>query len=75
MHDGRAFRESGLAELFAGRMHADGGPGGFADTAGTGLMVPERRTSPDQPLSEHIRAFNETIASHCACMERVIAAQ
>jgi hypothetical protein len=33
MHDARAFHESGLAEPFAGRMRADGGPGGFADTA------------------------------------------
>ncbi|MDI1463433.1 transposase [Catellatospora sp. KI3] len=75
MHDARAFRESGLADVFTGRMHADGGPGGFADTAytGTGLMVPKRRTGPDQPFSEHLRAFNKTIASRRACVERVIA--
>jgi hypothetical protein len=75
MHDARAFRESGLAEVFVGRMHTEGGPGGFADTAytGTGLMVPKRRTGPDQPLSEHTRAYNKAIASHRACVERVIA--
>jgi DDE superfamily endonuclease len=33
MHDARAWRDSGLADMFAGRMHTDGGPGGFADTA------------------------------------------
>jgi hypothetical protein len=74
MHDARAWRESGLAEAFTGRMHADGGPGGFADTAytGTGLMVPKRRSGP-APLSEHTRAFNKAIASRRACVERVIA--
>ena len=43
MHDARAWRESGLAALFTARMHTDGGPGGFADTAytGTGLMRPQ----------------------------------
>jgi hypothetical protein len=35
MHDARAWRESGLAQRFHGRLHADGGPGGFADTAST----------------------------------------
>lgn len=74
MHDARAWRESGLAALFTDRLHADGGPGGFADTAytGTGLMVPKRRTGPE-PLSEHIREFNKAIASRRACVERVIA--
>lgn len=54
MHDARAFREPGLAEVFASRIHADGGPGGFADTTytGTGLTVPKRRIGSDQPLSE-----------------------
>ncbi len=44
MHDARAWRESGLAQRFASRLHADGGPGAFADTGyiGTGLLVPER---------------------------------
>ena len=74
MHDARAWRESGLAALFAGRMHTDGGPGGFADTAytGTGLMVPKRRTGPE-PLSTSIREYNKAIASRRACVERVIA--
>jgi hypothetical protein len=45
MHDAKAWRESGLAQRFEGRLHADGGPGGFADTAytGTGLCVPDRK--------------------------------
>ncbi|WP_144120925.1 transposase family protein, partial [Catellatospora sichuanensis] len=45
MHDAKAWRESGLATRFEGRLHADGGPGGFADAAytGTGLCVPHRR--------------------------------
>jgi transposase len=74
MHDARAFRESGLAALFNGRMHTDGGPGGFADTAytGTGLMVPKRRTGTD-PLNTEIRAFNKAIASRRASVERAIA--
>jgi len=36
MHDARAWRESGLAQRFVGRLHADGGPGGFADSGYTG---------------------------------------
>jgi predicted XRE-type DNA-binding protein len=74
MHDARAWRESGLADRFSGRMHDDGGPGGFADTAytGTGLMVPKRRTGP-QPLSSSIRDYNRAIASRRASVERVIA--
>jgi Helix-turn-helix of DDE superfamily endonuclease/DDE superfamily endonuclease len=35
MHDAKAWRASGLAAIFAGRLHADDGPGGFADTAYT----------------------------------------
>ncbi|WP_084558141.1 transposase family protein [Hamadaea tsunoensis] len=27
MHDAKAWRESGLAQRFEGRLHADGGPG------------------------------------------------
>jgi hypothetical protein len=74
MHDARAWRESGLAQRFEGRLHTDGGPGGFADTAyiGTGLLVPERRTGPD-PLGVHVREFNKLIASNRACVERAIA--
>ncbi|MEV0269627.1 transposase family protein [Hamadaea sp. NPDC050747] len=74
MHDARAWRESGLAARFAGRLHADGGPGGFADTAytGTGLLVPERRTGQDL-LGVHAREFNKLIASQRACVERCIA--
>jgi hypothetical protein len=74
MHDARAWRESGLAQRFAGRLHADGGPGGIADTGyiGTGLLVPERRTGPE-PLGVHARDFNKMIASNRACVERAIA--
>lgn len=74
MHDAKAWRASGLAAVFAGRLHADGGSGGFADSAytGTGLCVPRRR--PDgQQLSESAREFNRAIASHRASVERVIA--
>jgi len=74
MHDVRAWRESGLAQRFHGRLHADGGPGGLADTgyAGTGLLIPQRRTGPD-PLGVHAREFNKLIASQRACVERAIA--
>jgi len=74
MHDAKAWRESGLADMFTGRLHADGGPGGFADTAytGTGLCVPHRRPK-GQALTESIRQYNRAIASHHASIERVIA--
>jgi hypothetical protein len=73
-HDAKAWQESGLAARFAGRLHADGGPGGFADTAytGTGLCVPDRKPK-GQPLIESAREFNRMIASHRASVERVIA--
>jgi hypothetical protein len=53
MHDARAWKESGLADVFAGRLHADGGPGGFADTAytGTGLTVPPNDEPAQKPLA------------------------
>jgi len=74
MHDGKAWRESGLAKRFAGRLHADGGPGGFADTAytGTGLCIPDRKPK-GQPLTESARDYNRMIASQRASVERVIA--
>ena len=74
MHDAKAWRESGLAQRFHGRMHADGGPGGFADTAytGTGLQVPDRKPKGDK-LPESARDYNRMIASHRASVERVIA--
>ena len=74
MHDARAWHASGLAALFAGRLHADGGPGGFADTAytGTGLCVPRRKPT-GQELTESARDYNRAIASHRASVERVIA--
>ena len=74
MHDAKAWHASGLAAAFAGRLHADGGPGGFADTAytGTGLCVPRRRPN-GQDLTESARDFNHAIASRRASVERVIA--
>jgi len=74
MHDAKAWHESGLAEKFAGRLHADGGPGGYGDTAytGTGLCVPERKPK-GQPLTESARDFNRKVASQRASVERVIA--
>ena len=73
-HDAKAWHESGLAQRFAGRLHADGGPGGFADTAytGTGLCVPDRKPN-GQPLTTSAREFNRMIASRRTCVERVIA--
>lgn len=74
MHDAKAWRESGLAARFEGRLHADGGPGGFGDTAytATGLCVPVRRQK-GQPLTESAREYNRAIASRRASVERVIA--
>lgn len=74
MHDAKAWRESGLAQRFEGRLHPDGGPGGFADTAytGTGLTVPQRKPK-GQPLTASARDYNRAIASHRASVERVIA--
>jgi hypothetical protein len=74
MHDSKAWRESGLADMFTGWLHRDGGPGGFADTAyaGTGLLIPQRRTN-GQPLTTTAREFNHAIASRRASVERAIA--
>jgi hypothetical protein len=74
MHDAKAWHASGLAQRFAGRLHADGGPGGFADTAyaGTGLCVPRRKPNGQQP-TDSARDYNRAIASHRASVERVIA--
>lgn len=74
MHDAKAWHASGLAAIVAGRLHADGGPGGFADTAytGTGLCVPRRKPN-GQQLSDSAREYNRAIASYRASIERVIA--
>lgn len=74
MHDAKAWHASGLAAFFTGRLHADGGPGGFADTAylGTGLCVPRRKPK-GQDLTESAREYNRAIASRRASVERVIA--
>jgi hypothetical protein len=54
MHDAKAWHESGLAAKLEGRLHADSGPGGFADTAytGTGLSVPHRK--PERPNPDRL---------------------
>jgi hypothetical protein len=74
MHDAKAWRTSGLAARFRGRLHADGGPGGFADTAyrGTGLTTPRPKPA-GQPRSRSEIEFNRAIASRRANVERVIA--
>lgn len=74
MHDVKAWHKSGLAAMLAGRMHTDGGPGGYADTAytGTGLQVPQRKPK-GQALTESARDYNHAIASRRASIERVIA--
>jgi DDE superfamily endonuclease/Helix-turn-helix of DDE superfamily endonuclease len=74
MHDAKAWHESGLAQRLQGRLHADGGPGGYGDTAytGTGLCVPDRKPK-GQNLTESARKFNRMIASQRASVERVIA--
>jgi DDE superfamily endonuclease len=74
MHDAKAWRESGLAKQFEGRLHAHGGPGGFADTAytGTGLCTPQRKPAGQHPTAS-AREFNQALASRRASVERVIA--
>jgi len=74
MHDAKAWQESGLAERFRARLYADGGPGGFADTAysATSLTTPRRKT-PGQDRTESQTEFNKAIASRRASVERVIA--
>jgi DDE superfamily endonuclease len=64
---------SGTAK-FEGRLHAAGGPGGFADTAytGTGLCVPQRKPK-GHNLIHSAREYNRVIASRRASVERVIA--
>jgi hypothetical protein len=47
MRDAKAWQESGLAKLFQGRLLADGGPGGFADTAYHATGLTPRRKPPD----------------------------
>jgi hypothetical protein len=74
MHDAKAWHASGLAVHFTGRLHADDGPGGFADTAytGTGLCVPRRKPA-GQDHTESVLEFTHAIASRRASVEGVIA--
>jgi hypothetical protein len=74
MHDAKAWHACGLAARFTGRLHADGGPGGFADTAyrATGLTTPRPKT-PGQDRTQSQIEYNRAIASRRASVERVIA--
>jgi hypothetical protein len=74
MHDSRAWTDSGLAARFAGRLHLDGGPGGYADLGylGTGLLTPIRKPKGTQ-LTASARDFNRQVASQRAAAERAIA--
>jgi hypothetical protein len=74
MHDAKAWPASGLAARFQGRLHADGGPGGFADTAyrGTGLTTPRAKAAGQLRTQSEVE-FNRAIASRRANVERVIA--
>jgi hypothetical protein len=74
MHDAKAWHASGLAALFADRLHGQSGPGGFTDAGytGTGLCVLRRKPN-GQTLAESARDFNRAIASFRARIERVIA--
>jgi hypothetical protein len=74
-HDAKAWRTSGLAATFAGRLHADdGGPGVIGDLAyiGTGVLTGIKRVSGRQ-LSASEREFNRSINSWRAPVERAIA--
>jgi len=55
MHDAKAWHESGLAQRFQGHLHADGGPGGFADTAYIGTACASPTASPRATSSPHLR--------------------
>lgn len=67
MHDARAWQESGPAQRFRGRLHADGGPGGFADTAynATGLTTRSlwQRTLDPTWLNRPVRHAPQTVES------------
>ncbi|HEX6683526.1 MAG TPA: transposase family protein [Candidatus Limnocylindrales bacterium] len=72
--DAKAWHDSGLAELFTGRLHAPGGPGVIGDLAyvGTGVLTGRKRR-PGQQLSISERELNHAINSRRACVERAIA--
>lgn len=73
-HDAEAWRTSGLADRFSGRLHADGGPGVIGDLAyiGTGVLTGYKRTN-GRALSTSEREFNRSINSWRAAVERAIA--
>ena len=73
-HDAKAWHTSGLAARFAGRMHADCGPGVIGDLGyvGTGVLTGIKRR-PGRDLAQAEREFNQTVNSRRAPVERAIA--
>jgi DDE superfamily endonuclease len=63
-----------LADRFAGRLHADGGPGVIGDLAyiGNGVLTGFKRIN-GRRLSASEREFNRSINSWRASVERAIA--
>ena len=74
MHDASAWKESGLAASFRGRLHPDGGPGASPIPP---TPAPDCAYHAVKPaggrLSDSAREFNHAIASRRANVERVIA--
>lgn len=73
-HDAKAWRTSGLADMFVGHLHADDGPGVIGDLAyiGTGVLTGFKRIN-GRRLSRSEREFNRSINSWRAPVERAIA--
>lgn len=73
MHDSRAFRESGIAERWAGH-YRPGGPGMIGDKGyqGTGIDTPYKKP-PGQELTDARRACNTALDRIRAAVERAIA--
>jgi hypothetical protein len=72
-HDSRAFRESGIAERWAGH-YQPGGPGLIGDKGyqGTGIHTPYKKP-PKRELTEARRACNTALNRIRAAVERAIA--
>jgi len=72
-HDSRAFRESGIAERWAGH-YAPGGPGMIGDKGyqGTGIISPYKKP-PKRELTEVRKACNTALNRVRAAVERAIA--
>lgn len=73
MHDARAFRESGIAERWAGH-YQPGGPGMTGDKGyqGTGINTPYKKP-PRRALTDVRRTCNTTLNRIRAAVERAIA--